>query len=134
MRGPGFRFSAPAGWHVAHTATSVSASSHEVSVSARRYTLARPYRPSQFRTAAKDLDSVAARLAHATGGSVVSSETTTVARRRIRAYRISTATTEYRVGFVLAGRREVQLLCRLPRGADDPAGSCALLFASFRLS
>ena len=59
--------------------------------------------------------------------------------RRIRAYRFSAKRSgdgayADRVGFVLDGKREVQLLCEAPAAAGDPEGACALLFASFRLT
>ena len=102
------------------------------------YRLGKVYSPDQFDAAAKELDGVAARLARAAGGKVVSSETTRVAGRKVRAYRFTAAaagggTADDRVAFVLAGRREVQLLCEAPAGAGDPDGACALLLATFSL-
>lgn len=109
-----------------------------VLVSAVVYRLGKPYTPDQFGAATKELDGVAAKLARAAGGSVTARETTTVDGRRIRAYRFTATFSgrpyEDRVGFVLSGRREVQLLCQAPAGADDPAGACARLFDSFSLS
>ena len=49
-----------------------------------------------------------------------------VAGEKIRAYRFGTM----RIGFVLAGKREYQLLCE-NRGAR---GACALLFKSFTVA
>jgi len=140
--GPGFRFAAPAGWRVSRTPTSVTARPRAGSstlVSAEVYRLGKPYSPDEFDAAAKELDGVAARLARAAGGTVTSSETTTVAGRKIRAYRFTAApgggdSFDDRVGFVLVGRREVQLLCQAPSGGGDADGSCALLFDTFSLN
>ncbi|HET7573160.1 MAG TPA: hypothetical protein VFJ77_10900 [Gaiellaceae bacterium] len=123
----------PQGWRVARTATSARAASGESSVSAVRYRLGKAYSADEFAAAAKELDGVAAKLARAAGGAVESSETTTVAGRRVRAYRFGGGGKTHRVGFVLDGRREVQLLCTAPSGAADPDGACSLLFSSFTL-
>lgn len=142
VRGPGFRFSAPASWRVRHTAASVVAESRAdpaARVSAVVYRLAKTYTPDRFAQAAKELDGVARTLAQDAGGSVTDAETTAVAGLRIRAYRFTARAPQGRryddrVGFVLDGKREVQLLCQAPSGAGDPDGACALLFRSFTLT
>jgi hypothetical protein len=134
VRGPGFSFRAPAGWRVAHTPTSARASAGDASVSAVVYRLGKPYTQDEFAAAATELDRVAAQLAGAAGGSVESSETTTVAGRKVRAYRFGGGSQEHRVAFVLEGKREVQVLCTGPSGGGDPDGACSLLFSSFTLS
>ncbi len=139
VEGPGFRFSTPASWRVRRSSGAVAARSPRVAaalVSAAVYRLARPYTPDRFAEAARELDAVAARLARAAGGHVVAGETTTAAGRKIRAYRFTLRDDAGRhlvgrVGFVLAGKREVQLLCQAPAGAGDPDEACALLFSSF---
>jgi hypothetical protein len=93
--------------------------------------LVKPYSPTLFGRAAKELDQVAVRLATQAGAHLSERSTTTVDGRRIRAYRYATDAVQTRIGFVLAGRREVQLLCRAPAGDGDPDGACALLFSSF---
>ena len=105
-------------------------------VSATAYRLAKPYSPALFRRAAKELDGVAAKLAQASGGTVTESVTTTVDGQKIRAYRFTShpagkPATDDRIGFLLEGRHEYQLLCRAPAGSGDPDGACALLFGSF---
>jgi hypothetical protein len=142
VRGPGFRFSAPRAWSVHSTAASASARSSGTppsTVSAAVFRLVKPYVPARFAEATKELDDVAAELARKAGGSVTESVTTTVAGRKIRAYRFSARSAEgqryeNRIGFVLSGRREVQLLCQVPAGAGDPDGACGLLFESFKLT
>jgi len=105
-------------------------------VSVSVFRLAQPYSPVLFRVAARELDGVAAKLARASGGRVTESVTTTVDGQRTRAYRFTShprgrPSTDDRIGFVLEGRHEYQLLCRAPAGAGDPDGACALLFSSF---
>jgi len=102
-------------------------------VSATAFPLLRPYRPALFDQAAKELDGVAARLAAQAGGKLTEQKTTTVDGRKIRSYRFEAGSDATRIGFVLDGRREVQLLCRAPTADGDPDGSCALLFDSFGL-
>jgi hypothetical protein len=130
----------PNGWSVSRTSSSVSARApggpDGPLVSATAFRLAQPYSPALFPQAAKELDGVAAQLAHASHGTVTASETTTVDGRKVRAYRFTAhptgrPATDDRIGFVLAGRHEYQLLCSAPAGGGDPDGACALLFASF---
>jgi hypothetical protein len=94
-------------------------------VSVTTYTLQKPYRPALFAAAARELDGVAAKLAAAEGGTLRQKQTTTVAGERIRAYGFGTM----RIGFVLVGKREYQLLCE--KAASD---ACTLLFKSFTVS
>jgi predicted Zn-dependent protease len=133
LRGPGLRFSAPSGWTIRRTATSVSAVKGEARVSVTLFRLLKPYAPALFGRAAKELDGVAAKLAAQEGSTVEERETTTVDGRKIRAYRFASDTVQTRIGFVLVGRREYQLLCEGPAGTPDPDGACALLFSSFRV-
>ena len=105
-------------------------------MSATAFTLLKPYSPKLFALAAKELDKVAANLAAQAHGTLTESATVTVDGRRIRAYRLTVRPTsgkayDERIGFVLQGKHEYQLLCRAPAGAGDPDGACALLYASF---
>ncbi len=139
VRGAGFRFEAPAGWTIAHTATAAVARSDAAGttlVSATAFRLRRRYDPRRFGSAAKELDRVAADLAAQAHGTLTESATVNVDGARIRAYRLtvhptSGAAYDERIGFVLRGTREIQLLCRAPAGSSDPAGACALLYSSF---
>jgi len=92
-------------------------------VSVTRFPLRKPYDPARFEAAAKELDRIAAQLAHRAGSSLSSSETVEVAGRKVRAYRYG----DKRIGFVLEGMREYQLYCV----RAEPA--CDLLFSSFTL-
>jgi hypothetical protein len=124
VAGPGFSVDVPVDWRVARTRTGIVARGGGALVSVTVFPLRRPYLPSQFGTAAAELDRVADKLAAHAGATVSERLTTTVAGRRVRAYRYA----HTRIGFVLADKREYELLCV---GQSD---ACALLFSSFALS
>jgi hypothetical protein len=128
VRGPGYSFSAPVAWQTAHGLRAVAAFSGKSRVSVTTYTLLKQYRPALFAAVAKELDGVAAKLAAQAGETVTQRQTVVVDGRKIRAYRFG----KTRIGFVLDGRNEYQLLCALP-GSGDTDGACALLFKSFAL-
>ena len=94
------------------------------------YPLVKPYRPALFAVASKELDRVASQLAAKDGLTLSARETTRVDGRKIRAYRFGTT----RIGFVLVGKREYELLCELPPDGEDADGACALLFSSFSVA
>jgi hypothetical protein len=93
-------------------------------VSVTTYALLKPYSAALFAAASKELDGVAAKLAAAAGSTLTEKQTVAVAGEKIRAYRFG----ESRIGFVLVGKREYQLLC------EGTGSACDLLFKSFRLS
>lgn len=130
MRGPGFTFSVPAGWTTSRSLTRVVARDGEREVSATVFPLLKPYDPARFRDAARELDRVAAKLAARSGGSLTESVTTVVDGRKIRAYRYEAHGRHTRVGFLLEGKREYQLVCSAP-AADGRDDACRLLYASF---
>lgn len=98
-------------------------------VSVTTFGLLKPYDPAKFAAVSKELDGVAAKLAARAGHALTERDTTTVDGRKTRVYRYDGV----RVGFVLEGRREYQLLCMTPEG-EDPDGACDLLFSSFSLT
>jgi hypothetical protein len=130
VHGPGFTFSAPSAWTPARGEGAASARRGKDLVSATVFTLLKAYRPSLFDAAAKELDGVAERLAEQAGETLSERTTTTVDGRRTRAYRFGST----RIGFVLEGKREYQLLCRLPPDGADADGACDLLFKTFSLT
>lgn len=142
VRGPGFRFEAPAAWSATRIHSAAVASRDATGstlVSATRFALLKEYSPKLFARAAKELDRVAATLASQAHGTLTESTTVTVDREQIRAYRLRVRSKlgpsyDERIGFVLQGKREYQLLCRAPAGAGDPDGACALLYSSFTTS
>ena len=141
MSGPGFTFSAPAGWDVqvrrrAASARPADDATELVSVSVFR--LARPYRPELWETVEPELDRVAATLADELGGRVASSATVVVDGRRAKRYDIryerDGSDVVERTAFVLEGRRELQLVCRYGAEGDSEARrACELLFSTLRL-
>jgi hypothetical protein len=124
VRGPGFSFAVPGGWHTSRTQHSVSSSNGKARVSVTTYTLQKAYRPAIFAAAARELDRVAGQLATQAGKKLTERQTVEVAGQKVRAYRFGST----RIGFVLVGKREYQLLCR------DPGSACDLLFKTFTLS
>jgi hypothetical protein len=134
--GGDYRFSAPSSWSVQRAGRQVTAASGDVDlVGVTTFALARAYRPALWTKAVPALDRAAAALAAQLGGKLRARETVVVAGRRGRRYEIDYRrdgkTLTERTAFVLAGRREHQLLCRFERGGDD--GACRTLFSSFRL-
>jgi hypothetical protein len=142
VHGPGFRFEAPASWstqRLRNAAVVRSDAGGSTLVSATAFTLQKAYTPELFDRAAKELDRVAAELAAQAHGQLTESATVTVDGKRSRVYRLTVhpaagSTYEERVGFVLEGRHEFQLLCRAPAGSGDPDGACRLLYSTFSTS
>jgi hypothetical protein len=133
--GGDYRFSAPSSWSVHRSGRQVTATSGSVDlVGVTIFTLARAYRPALWTKAVPALDRTAAELAAELGGKLRTRETVVVAGRRARRYEIGYRrdgkALVQRTAFVLAGRREHQLLCRFEAGADEVA--CRTLFSSFR--
>jgi hypothetical protein len=124
----------PQGWQVARRPNRIAARKGDALVSVTLFPLVKPYDPAKFAAAAKELDGVAATLAARAGGTLTERATTTVAGRKIRTYRYTYGDTELRLGFVLDGMREYQLLCQAPAARNDPDGACTLLFDSFTVS
>jgi adenine C2-methylase RlmN of 23S rRNA A2503 and tRNA A37 len=82
--------------------------------------------------AAKELDGVAARLAHQLKGKVSSRRTLEVNGLDARGYAIDHNGLIEEFTFVLRGRQEYELVCRRTRGADDTA--CRELVTSFHVA
>ena len=140
VKGLGIQFAAPAGWTTTTTGAALEArpAAGTALVSATAFALLKPYSPSLFARAAKELDRVAAKLAAQSRSSLAESKTITVDGRRVRAHRLTVHPAsgppfDERIGFVLHGKKEYQLLCRAPVGAGDPDGACALLYSSFKI-
>ena len=133
--GVGYRFSAPTSWHVQRKGRTVSATSGDVDlVGVTTFPLARRYEPRLWAKVAPALDRAAAQLTAQLHGHLEARETVVIAGRRARRYEIGYRRAGRRLvertAFVLAGRREHQLLCRFQAGGDD--GACRILFRTFR--
>ena len=139
VKGFGFQFEAPSGWTTKSTGMSTEArrdAAGRTLVSATAFTLLKPYTAKLFAKAARELDGVAAKLAAQSKSKLSESKTITVDGQKVRAYRLtvhpaSGPSFDERIGFVLLGKREYQLLCRAPVGSGDPDGACKLLYSSF---
>jgi hypothetical protein len=127
VHGVNFTFEAPAGWRVAGTAASRGPIDR---VQVNVFRLVHPYKHGEQAAVARELDSVAARLAQQLKGAVVSRRTVTVGSGDARGYAIDHDSRTEEITFVLQGKREYELLCRRAKGADDSA--CRKLVASFR--
>ena len=103
------------------------------------FRLAKPFRPALWDEAVRELNDVAARLAERLGPTalVARSDSATLDGRRARSYVITYGregrAMEDRVVFVLRGRREYQLTCRVLVDEDDAdVEACDELKRSFR--
>jgi hypothetical protein len=134
VTGQGFRFEAPAGWRVSRPQDAVRGRNGSALVSVTSYKLLKPYDPELFDQAAAELDRSVKRLVQQAGGTLVETKTTEVAGRQVRDYRYVAKGFATRLGFVLEGKREWQLLCRARAEDDDPDGACKLLFETFTVS
>jgi hypothetical protein len=126
VEGPGFTVSVPEGWTVRKSGVRLAAEHGGDQVSVTRYPLLKAYDPAKFHAAAQELDRVAAQLAAKGGGTLTERTTTTVDGRNVRAYRLRLGGTPTRLGFVLVGKVEYQLMC-----TGDLGAPCDLLFSSF---
>ena len=142
LRGIGFTAQAPAGWELERPPRTVLAGSPDgpESVAVATFRLAKPFRPELWVEAVAELNDVAARLAERLGSTalVVRSSSMTLAGRRGRRYfidyRRDGLAMQDRVYFVLSGRREYQLTCRIVVDEDDAdVEACDELTRSFRL-
>src|SRR5579884_4243050 len=124
VAGDGVSFEAPVGWTVSAAAGAVTARSGPVDlVEVVRFRLERPYRRSRLAAAARELDSLAVRLARALHGRLVHRQTTTVGGLDARSYRIDYPGKTQEITFALRGLDEYELVCRRPSGADARPGS-----------
>ena len=141
MGGPGYTVNVPQAWEVTRPPRTVAATRREgpESVSVAVFRLARPFSPAKWADAVRELNDVAARLAERLGPAALVDMTRddTIGGRRARVYELSYrrggAELVDRVAFVLVGRREYQLTCRIAVDRDEGERACDELFGSFRL-
>ena len=136
MTGEGYAFSVPGNWTMTRTARSREASHGIEVVSVTRFPLLRTYRPALWSEVVPEIDRSAAGIASDQHGVVTGRATVTIAGEQARRYDVAYERDGKRLverlGFVLHGRIEYELLCRFERGKS--ASGCALLFGSFRLT
>jgi hypothetical protein len=130
VRAGDFRFEAPAGWQVTTGRRMVSAANGPVDlVQVKTFTLLKPYRHALLAGAVRELDSDLAKIAALQKGTISSRQTTQVGGHDARSYTIAYGDKLQQLTFVLDGMREFELVCRLPKGADDTP--CTQLLATF---
>ena len=132
VRGVEYGFNAPEGWEVTRSGRTVTASSGSEgeAVSVTRFQLDRAYRARLDAQVTQELNRVERSLAAKLGGTAGAPSRPEIASRKAWAYRLAgTRDGTTRIGFVLVGRREYQLLCRGPADGEG----CRELFATFRL-
>jgi hypothetical protein len=129
VSGPGFRFQAPAGWHVARSAREASASHGSELVKVATFALVKPYSARLFDRVEGELAIRMQQLAAQTGGKVSASSTVTAAGIKSHAYDVTVGDHVDQYTFVLRGKREYQLLCR--RRSSHGTEVCEALIASF---
>jgi hypothetical protein len=142
ISGPTYTATVPAGWELERPPRTIAAESPDgpEAVSVAMFRLSRPFMPALWSEAVRELNDVAARLAERLGPTALVEETrdAVIAGRRARVYEIgyrrANARLLDRVAFVLVGRREYQLTCRIdvaePERGEE---ACAELLRSFRL-
>jgi hypothetical protein len=136
VRGQGYAFDAPAGWHVTRKGQELQATSGTALLSVTRYALLRRFRPALWQKVVTELDRAADGVARQQHGTVSTRRTMTIAGLQARSYDVAyerdgDAFVE-RIAFVLRGKAEYLLLCRYERGGDTRA--CAGLVATFKLT
>jgi hypothetical protein len=136
LTGKGYAFSAPGDWTVAHTARSLQAARGIAVVSVTRFPLLHAYVPALWPQVVPEMDRSAAGVASDQHGTLSARRTVSIAGEQARRYDV-----EYdrngkklveRLGFVLHGKTEYELLCRFERSKSSSA--CDLLFRTFTLT
>jgi hypothetical protein len=132
LSGSGFRFEAPASWHVVRSKGRVTASQDSELVQVASFPLLKPYSDALFARVAKELAARMRQIAQQTGGTVSGSATVTAGGIRAHSYEVKAGTNIDEYTFVLRGKREFQLLCR--RGASSGDDACTQLISSFTVT
>jgi hypothetical protein len=129
VHGDGFRFEAPVDWKV--SSQGVASNGRIDLLEVRTYTLLKPYRRALLARAARELDGDVEKIASGLHARVTSRETMRVAGHDARGYRLEYGGKVQEITFVLEGKREYELICRIATREDD--APCRHLVASFRI-
>jgi hypothetical protein len=132
LSGSGFRFEAPAGWHVVRAKGRVTASQDSELIQVASFPLLKPYSKALFARVAKELTARMRQIAQQTGGTVSASSTVTAGGIRAHSYDVKAGANIDEYTFVLRGMREFQLLCR--RGSSSSDDACKQLITSFAVT
>jgi hypothetical protein len=129
VRGPGFKFDAPAGWKVERAKGRVWATQDSELVQVATFPLLRRYDAKLFGRVARELRTRVLQIAGETNGKLSGERTVRAAGIRSHAYDVTVGDQVDEYTFVLAGKREYLLLCR--RKADKKTEVCERLTTSF---
>jgi hypothetical protein len=132
VRGDGFRFTAPSGWKVTGGGTQVTAGGTSAFVRVSRYPLVKEYTDALFQQVTRDEQARMDAVAASEHGRVVGRGVASPGGIRSHVWRLSNGGSLDEYTFVLAGKREFELLCRRPATGSDAA--CKQLVQSFALS
>ena len=130
VRGHGFSFSAPAGWHIQHSSQGSAASQGSELVQVSTFPLVRRYTPALFARVANELDLRMKTIAQETGGKLTGRQTVTAGGMKSHRFDVTVDGHVDQYTFVLIGKREYQLLCRYRTSSSD--AFCSDLLTSFR--
>ena len=130
VRGHGFSFSAPAGWHIQHSSQGSAASQGSELVQVSTFPLVRRYTASLFARVAHELDLRMKTIAQETGGKVTGRQTVTAGGREVAPLRRDGRRPRRPVHVRADRKREYQLLCRYRTSSTD--AFCSDLLTSFR--
>jgi len=129
VRGNGFSFEVPSGWHVVAGGARTSASHGPELVQVSTFPLQKPYSDALFDAVSKELSTRMHDLARQEGGTASESGTVTAGGVRSHSYRVTAGSYVDEYTFVLRGKREYQLLCR--RNTSSGESFCNGLIRTF---
>jgi hypothetical protein len=127
VRGTGFSFEAPSGWHVKTANGTVSATSKTQLVEVSTFPLVKRYDDALFAKVARELGVRMREVATQLHGKVTHARTVTVDGVRSHSYDVTAGGDVLEYTFVLRGKQEFQLLCRSTGSSD----ACVQLLKTF---
>ena len=138
IRGTGFVFRGPGGWHVRRTDGKVTAAPSPISselIQVSVFPLLRAYRPSLYALeVTRELDPYARQLAAQQHGTLLASADVHVAGIRSRQYELAygrgSERLRERITFVFRGKTEYELLCQWDASKGEPS-YCSQLVSTF---
>lgn len=130
VKGRGFSFGAPVGWRVQHSVRGAAASHDSELVQVSTFPLVRPYTEPLFERVGNELALRMKTIAQETGGTLAGRSTVTAGGVKSHRFDVEVDGHVDQYTFVLIGKREYQLLCRVRTSSDD--AFCSELLTSFR--
>jgi hypothetical protein len=130
VKGRGFSFKAPVGWHIQHSIRGSAASQGSELVQVSTFPLVRPYTAPLFGRVAQELALRMKTIARETGGTLTGMHTVTAGGVKSHRFDVKVDGHVDQYTFVLIGKREYQLLCRFRTSSSD--AFCSDLLTSFR--